>query len=272
MMRTPALLMLAGLAGCASVDGAIDATMNTAAPLAQSGEQHVRTAARAAYRGATGPHLTAVSDPAALAGPAPVTMPMPPVVQQVSAPNSLWQSGSRTFFNDQRANRIGDILTVRVEIDDSAQMDNSTTRTRNGSSDVGVTSLFGKEEALGRLLPPGGAFDPSQLVSAQGSSNAAGTGAISRKEKIALTLAGTISQILPNGNLVVVGKQQVRINGEMRELTVAGIARPEDVGADNSIRHDQMAEARISYGGQGTLTAVQKPRWGQRVVDAISPW
>lgn len=267
-MRTPALFLLAGLAGCATVDGAIDA----ATPYVESGVDAARTGARAVHRKATGPHLTPVSNPAAIAGATPVDMPMPAMTQQVSAPNSLWQGGARTFFNDQRANRVGDILTVKVAIDDSAQLDNSTNRTRSGSTEAGIGSLFGKEEMLGRLLPPGGNFDPSNLVSADASSNATGQGAISRKEKIELTLAATISQILPNGNLVVVGKQEVRINGELRELTVAGIARAEDVSADNSIRHDQMAEARISYGGRGTLTAVQKPRWGQRMVDAISPW
>jgi len=267
-MRAPALLMLAGLAGCATIDGAVE----TATPYAEAGVSAARTATRAAYRSATGPHLTPVTDPTAIAGVTPVDMPMPATTQQVSAPNSLWQAGARTFFNDQRANRVGDILTVKVAIDDSAQLDNSTNRTRTGTSQVGVTSLFGKEEMLGRVLPPGGNFDPGNLIGADASSAANGQGAISRKEKIELTLAATISQILPNGNLVVVGKQEVRINGELRELTVAGIVRPEDVGADNSIRHDQMAEARISYGGRGTISAVQKPRWGQRVTDAISPW
>lgn len=267
-MRTPALLMLAGLAGCATIDTAVE----TATPYAEAGVNAARNGARQAHRAATGPHLTPVSNPTPIAGLTQVTMPMPPTVQQTSAPNSLWQAGARTFFNDQRANRIGDIMTVKVAIDDSAELDNSTNRTRTGSSEVGITSLFGKEEALGRLLPPGGNFDPGNLVAADASSNANGQGSISRQEKIELTLAATISQILPNGNLVVVGKQEVRINGELRELTVAGIVRPEDVGADNSIRHDQMAEARISYGGRGTLTAVQKPRWGQRVADAISPW
>jgi flagellar L-ring protein precursor FlgH len=267
-MRAPAALaLLVGLAGCATVDHAVDA----ATPMAETGVDLARQGVRGAYRAATGPHLTTVSNPA-LVTPTPVVMPMPAQMQSVSAPNSLWQAGARTFFNDQRATRIGDILTVKVAIDDSAEMDNTTNRTRGSSSELGITSLFGKEEMLGRLLPPGGNFDPGNLVGAEGSSQANGTGAISRQEKIELSLAATISQILPNGNLVVVGKQEVRINGELRELTVAGIVRPEDVAANNSIRHDQMAEARISYGGRGSLSAVQKPRWGQRVVDAVSPW
>ncbi len=268
-MRTSALLLLAGLAaGCATLEDAGDMAVG-AGGVAIDG---ARDGARRAHRAATGPHLTPVSDPALLAGVQTVSMPMPAANQNVSAPNSLWRQGARTFFNDQRATRIGDILTVKVSIDDKAELDNTTSRDRSSASDVGVTSLFGKQESLGRLLPPGGNFDPADLLSASGSSNATGTGSISRQEKIDLTLAATIAQVLPNGNLVVAGRQEVRINGELRELTIAGVVRPEDIGADNSIRHDQLAEARISYGGRGTISTVQKPRWGQRVTDAISPW
>jgi flagellar L-ring protein precursor FlgH len=264
-MRTLSLIALAALGGCATLQDASD-TAATAATMAQDG-------ARRVHRATTGPHLTPVQDPAPLAGVHNVSMPMPMAVEApTQAANSLWRQGSRTFFNDQRATRIGDILTVKVEIDDKAQLDNSTSRDRTATSDVGVTSLFGKEESLGRLLPPGGNFNPASLVGADASSNVAGTGTISRKEKIELTLAATIAQVLPNGNLVVAGRQEVRINGELRELTVAGVVRPEDIGADNSIRHDQLAEARISYGGRGTISTVQRPRWGQRVADAISPW
>jgi len=277
-MRAPALLVLASLAaGCATVDDprfteAVSTARNVAEDGARMGVAAARDGASRAHRAATGPHLTPVSDPTPLAGPPPVRMPGYVADTGASAPNSLWRQGARTFFNDQRATNVGDILTVKISIDDEATVDNSTTRSRSGATDVGVTSLFGKQESLGRLLPPGGNFDPTDLVSATSKSNAAGSGAISRKEKIDLTLAATIAQVLPNGNLVVTGRQEVRVNGELRELTVAGVVRPEDIGADNSIRHDQLAEARISYGGRGTLSAVQKPRWGQRVTDAVSPW
>lgn len=270
MRAASALVLLAGLAsaGCATVDDARDLARDAAvdaAGVARDGAQRV-------HRAATGPHLTPVADPASLAGLQPVVMPMPAITPAASAPSSLWRQGARTFFNDQRATRVGDILTVKIAIDDKAEVDNSTSRTRTGSSEVGVSSLFGKEESLGRLLPPGGNFDPSSLVGADSSSSAAGQGTISRQEKIELTLAATIAQVLPNGNLVVAGRQEVRVNGELRELTVAGVVRPEDIGADNSVRHDQLAEARISYGGRGTISTVQRPRWGQRVADAISPW
>src|SRR5262249_29636821 len=106
----------------------------------------------------------------------------------------------------------------------------------------------------------------------QGTSDQSGQGAINRKEKIQLNLAAVIVDRLPNGNLVIAGRQEVRINAEMRELTISGVIRPEDISADNTIRHDQIAEARVSYGGQGQISAVQRPNWGQRIADAITPW
>jgi flagellar L-ring protein precursor FlgH len=118
---------------------------------------------------------------------------------------------------------------------------------------------------------PGG-YDPGSLLDAEGSSSARGQGSINREEQIEMTVAAVIVDILPNGNLVIAGRQQVMINAELRELTVSGVIRPEDIAANNTIRHDQIAEARIAYGGTGQVTAVQRPRIGQRIADAISPW
>jgi flagellar L-ring protein precursor FlgH len=196
---------------------------------------------------------------------------MPPVQETHYAPNSLWRAGARTFFNDQRAARIGDLLTVKIQIDDSAQVTNSTDRSRSSSASSGVTNFLGLEKTLGRALPTG-AVDTANLINGQGDTNMKGDGAVNRQEKIELTMAAMVTQVLPNGNLAIAGRQEVRVNNELRELTVAGIIRPEDIAADNTIRNSQIAEARISYGGRGTISAVQKPGWGQRISDAISPF
>jgi flagellar L-ring protein precursor FlgH len=201
---------------------------------------------------------------------AAIPMPQPP--QERYAPNSLWRAGARTFFNDQRAARVGDILTVKIQIDDNADVSNSTSRKRTSGSDVGVDNMFGLEKSLRRLPLVPDAIDPSSLIKADGSTQTQGQGAVTRAEKVELTVAAVVTQILPNGNMVIDGSQEVRVNSEIRELTVAGIIRPEDISADNTINHTQIAEARISYGGRGDISTVQRPGVFQRITDAISPW
>jgi len=263
LMRTLALIALAAsAAACTTADRAEYTQDAIAAP---------GVAYNAARRALGPPQLTPVGTPAALTGGAQQTMPQPqPAAYEQGAPNSLWRSGSRSFFNDQRASRLGDILTVEIEIDDSAELSNSSNRQREASTSAGVGNFFGLEQSLGQVF--NGAFDPSNMISADAESEHRGTGAINREEKIELTVAAVIVDRLPNGNLVIAGRQEVRINGELRELTVSGIIRPEDVTSDNTINHTQMAEARISYGGRGSISAVQRPGWGQRLGDAISPW
>lgn len=262
-MRALALLALAaGATGCASVD--LQAASHDA--LAAPGQ-----ALSAAHRALGPPQLQPVSNPAPLTGGQAQTMPQPePAAYEAPRANSLWRAGSRSFFNDQRASRIGDILTVNIEIKDKAELTNQSSRSRDSSTTVGVSHFFGLEQAAGQL--GNSAFDPNNLVGAAGSSDQTGSGAINREEKIQLTVAAVIVDRLPNGNLIIAGRQEVRINGEVRELTVSGVIRPEDISAENTINHTQIAEARISYGGRGQLSAVQRPSWGQRIADAVTPW
>lgn len=217
-----------------------------------------------------GPALEAVESPQHLAGDGPVSLPMPAVQESESSSGSLWQAGARTFFADQRARRVGDILTVLISIDDSANLSNSTERERDSASNLGVPNVFGLESRYAALL--GSAVDPANLLNTQGSSNSNGSGEIQRNEQIELTVAAIVTQVLPNGNMVVAGRQQVRVNQEVRDLTVTGVIRPTDITNVNTVRHTQMAEARISYGGKGTLSAMQAPRWGQKLVDMASPF
>jgi len=263
LMRTLALIAVATAgAGCASVDAGDMAQDALAAPGA---------AFDAAQRALGPPPLRPVATPAPLTGGGEQTMPQPSyAAYETPRPNSLWQSGSRSFFNDQRAARIGDILTVEIEIDDSAELSNSSNRTRDASTSAGVSNFFGLERTVGQLF--NGAFDPENMIGANADSSHSGSGAINREEKIELTIAAVIVDLLPNGNLVIAGRQEVRINGELRELTVSGVIRPQDIASNNTISHTQIAEARISYGGRGQLSAVQRPNWGQRIGDAITPW
>jgi len=217
-----------------------------------------------------GPKLSPVTDPSAIAAPSAVAMPISISEPESAGANSLWRNGSRAFFKDQRAAKVGDILTVDISIKDSAQLQNDTSRSRTGETAGGITNLFGFETNIARALP--GAPDMSSLIDADGSSSAKGTGSVKRAETVDLVVAAVVVQTLPNGNLVIAGRQQVKINAEMRELTVSGVIRPQDISADNTIKHTQIAEARIDYGGRGDISAMQRPRWGQRILDAAAPY
>ncbi|MEN3953233.1 flagellar basal body L-ring protein FlgH [Iodidimonas sp. SYSU 1G8] len=192
----------------------------------------------------------------------------PPPVPATSA--SLFRTGAGAFFHDQRASRIGDILTVRIKISDKAEVGNSTTRSRSGSETADLGALLGLESQITKVLP--GSVDPSKLVDTSTKSQSGGAGSMSRSEKIDMTMAAIVTGVLPNGNLLIRGRQEVRVNFELREVIVTGIVRPEDIARDNSIAHSQIAEARISYGGRGQLTDAQQARWGQQIYDALFPF
>jgi flagellar L-ring protein precursor FlgH len=216
------------------------------------------------------PVMTATADPTADPKYRPVTMPMPRAERIQAEPASLWRNGSRAFFKDQRAAQVGDIVTVLVNTTDTADVENASTETKNGSESMGVPNMFGLEASLPKLL--GKAVNASSLVSANSASTAGGTGVIKRNETVTLRLAGVITQVLPNGNLVVAARQEMEVNSELRELRVSGVIRPQDIASDNTVSHDRMAEARISYGGRGQLTSVQTPRYGQQVLDILLPF
>ncbi len=200
----------------------------------------------------------------------PVSMPMPSPVADLRQPNSLWRQGSRAFFKDQRAGKIGDILTVVIEIQDEAKLANKTGQSRDGSNSAGLDNLLGYETMLGDIFPDG--IDAGNLVNADSKTSTTGNGTVDRSEAIKLRVAAIITQVLPNGNMVLQGSQQVRVNYELRQLTVGGVIRPEDISNVNEINYDKIAEARISYGGKGTLSDVQQPRFGQQVYDIFFPF
>ncbi|WP_339748808.1 flagellar basal body L-ring protein FlgH [uncultured Maricaulis sp.] len=216
------------------------------------------------------PAMTPIENPAVLAGTGPSQIPMPVMPGRLPATqtNSLWSANSPTFFGDPRAARVGDILTVKIDISDSAQLNNTTSRSRDASEDSDLTQFFGLD--LTNVF--GSRVDPTSLTSLGSASSTTGTGTVNRGESISLTIAAIVTQVLPNGNLVLAGRQEVRVNNEVRELLISGIARPQDIGSDNTISHTQIAEARISYGGRGHLSEVQRPSYGQELYDILMPF
>ena len=243
LLLTVALLALGTIAsGCSSIDR-----------LSQIGEK---------------PKLTEIENPTTQPGYKPVQMPMPKPEVASYSPNSLWRNGSRAFFKDQRAARVGDLLTVTVNITDKANIANETQRSRTNKEDSGITDFAGSK-TLGvqaqKILP-------GRLLTADSTASSDGKGSVTRQEALQTSVAAVVTQILPNGNLVVEGKQEIRVNFEIRELIVAGIVRPEDIQSDNTIDSSKIAQARIAYGGRGQLTDVQQPRYGQQVMDVLLPF
>jgi flagellar L-ring protein precursor FlgH len=234
-----AVLAFAG--GCSAVDR-----------LSQIGEQ---------------PKLNPVENPTAQPGYKPVQMPMPkPEVASYNA-NSLWRNGSRAFFRDQRAARVGDLLTVTVNITDKANLSNETQRSRTAKENSNITDFIGAKTITQPLK-----VLPGNLLATDSTSTADGKGSVNRQESLTTNVAAVVTQVLANGNLVVEGKQEIRVNYEIRELIVAGVVRPEDIQSDNTIDSSKIAQARIAYGGRGQITDVQQPRYGQQVVDVLLPF
>src|SRR5450432_610324 len=214
------------------------------------------------------PSLNAIENPTAQPGYKPVQMPMPKPESASYNANSLWRNGSRAFFKDQRAARIGDILTVTVNFTDKANIANESQRSRASKEDAGITDFAGKQ-----LLGTGAAKALSgRLLSTDSTASYDGKGSVVRQENLQTNVAAVVTQLLPNGNLVVEGKQEIRVNYEIRELIVAGIVRPEDIQSDNTIDSTKIAQARIAYGGRGQITDVQQPRYGQQVMDVLLPF
>jgi flagellar L-ring protein precursor FlgH len=235
------LLAASALGGCSSIDR-----------LSQIGEQ---------------PKLSAIENPTAQPGYKPVQMPMPKPEVASYNPNSLWRNGSRAFFKDQRARQIGDLLTVTVNITDKANLSNETQRSRTNSENSQINDFLGA-----KTITQANKILPGSLLTAGSTASSDGKGSVNRQEALQTNVAAVVTQVLPNGNLVVEGKQEIRVNYEVRELVVAGIVRPEDIQSDNTIDSTKIAQARIAYGGRGQIMDVQQPRYGQQVMDVLLPF
>jgi flagellar L-ring protein FlgH len=199
-----------------------------------------------------------------------ISMPMPAPDLSSKEFNSLWASGNKVFFGDPRAKRVGDIITVLINIDDEAKLRNQTDRTRSASEEAGIDALFGLDGLVEGAV--GGDLDFGNAAEFGSSSSNRGRGQVTRNEEINLRLAGVVTHVLPNGNLAIAGRQEVLVNQEMRDLRIAGVIRPQDISSRNEVSYDKIAEARIAYGGRGLISDAQQPRYGQQVFDIIMPW
>jgi flagellar L-ring protein precursor FlgH len=252
--KTPTLLRLATILAMATSLSACGSTFNR---LSQIGEE---------------PPVSPVRNPAELYPPVTMPMPAPTPVQQGA--NSLWRAGSRAFLKDGRASQVGDIVRVTVSTAESATLSNDTRLQRIGDNDTaGTTNLLGYENLLWNKLPGAqAAVTPATLLNVTSAKNQEGKGTVDRKETVTMNIAAVVTQVLPNGNLVIGGSQEFRVNFETRLLQIAGVIRPSDIDSSNSISHERIAEARIIYGGRGQINDLQQPRWGSQILDVLFPF
>jgi flagellar L-ring protein precursor FlgH len=216
------------------------------------------------------PPLTTIQDPQKQPGYRPVSLPMPTPIPVEHRPNSLWQAGTRAFFKDQRATQVGDILTVVIDLNEQAKLENETTRTRTSSENEDITNMFGFESQLQKILPHNA--NPASLLNTSGASASDGHGKIARTDQVNVNIAMLVTQVLPNGNLVVMGHQEMRVNYDIRDLQITGVIRPLDISSTNTITLDKIAEARVNYGGRGQMMDVQQQRYGQQFFDIVTPF
>jgi len=253
MMRTHALALLAtcsllglSLTGCATADR-----------LAEVGRP---------------PAMTKIGDVRAASDPDKIIYPVGIEATVKPTSNSLWRLGSKTFLEDQRAARVGDVVTVSIAISENATLANDLSRKRTNDDSLNLGSLGGYASKLGSILPGHPKVDPTELLGSSGSANLTTSGSASRSEDINLSVAAVVVDRLTNGNFVISGKQEVRVNNELRDVRVAGIVRPQDIDSNNAVAYDKIAEARISYGGRGVLSDYQQPPIGAEILEVIRPF
>ncbi|MCW8916162.1 MAG: flagellar basal body L-ring protein FlgH [Magnetovibrio sp.] len=218
-----------------------------------------------------GPELSQITNPTVMPSYRPVSMPMPTPKEVTVNHNSLWRPGAKAFFKDHRAKEVGDIVTVNLALNDSAKLANKTERDRTDREDSDISALLGYPQKFAKNNLPNG-FDPVNTANFGNVHSTSGDGTIDRSETVSLTFAAVVTQILPNGALVILGRQEVAVNSEMRELELSGVVRPGDIDADNTVEHTKIAEMRVAYGGRGTLSDLQQPRWGMQLFDILFPF
>lgn len=216
------------------------------------------------------PDMSQIQNPTLVNDYRPISMPMPAPEPERHSVNSLWQTGSRAFFKDQRANRVGDIITVIVDLENKQSSDSTHTYNRNTTRKSAVDNFFGYESKLKNVFPS--AVNPSSLINTTNNPNQTGTGKFENTDKLSVKIGATIVQILPNGNLVIQGRQEVLIQTELRIVEIKGIIRREDIASNNTIPYSKIAEARIASGGRGDISDINAVPWGQQVLNKVLPW
>ncbi|MEM6497258.1 MAG: flagellar basal body L-ring protein FlgH [Pseudomonadota bacterium] len=188
----------------------------------------------------------------------------------VSASASLWNRDPQSLFGNRRAREVGDLLTVVVQIDDSADIQNDSQLNRTSERTFEMPAGFGLPQWASNALPFDATLNPGLDVTSE--ERIRGQGNLTRADEVTLRLAARIIDELPSGDLVIEGNQSVQVGADRRQLHVSGIVRPEDISRQNMVMHDRIAEADIRYIGGGPITSTGRKGLGNRVLDVIVPF
>ncbi len=210
---------------------------------------------------------------AALRNPPVETYPEPAVRNE----GSLFSDDARLdLFADIKARRVGDIVTINIVETSRASKNAATATGRSNEITADTRALLGWEDH-NNVRGVGSVFNkmnlnPSAGIDAEFSSSFSGRGSTSRNENITAKMSARIIQVLPNGNLVLRGSQEILVNNEKQYITIQGVVRPVDIGTDNTVLSTYIADARIDYTGEGDLSRKQREGWLSRFIDVVWPF
>jgi len=182
---------------------------------------------------------------------------------------SIWQASSVGLTEDLKARRKGDIVTIVITETASASKEANTGTSRNSTVNAGIPNFMGLEQAG---IIKNNFADLSKLINANVESTYKGSGSTSRKESLNATISAKVIDVLPNNNLLIEGRRNVKVNNEDQIIIIEGTVRPSDIGVDNVVNSIYIADARISYAGKGIISDRQKPGWLMNIVDKVWPF
>ncbi|PPE74539.1 flagellar basal body L-ring protein FlgH [Solimonas fluminis] len=188
--------------------------------------------------------------------PAPATLPMPAMPAAAASEGSIYAAGGMALFEDQKARRVGDTLTIVLVESTTAQKKASTSTAKDSNASIDGPKLFGRPVTVNGV--------PVLEAELGSSKTFKGNGDSSQSNQLQGSVGAVVMQVLPNGNLVVSGRKQVQINQGSETVSIEGIVRPVDIRPDNSITSDRVANAAISYSGQGAVADSNVMGWASR--------
>lgn len=181
---------------------------------------------------------------------------------------SIWQAASRSVTEDFKAFRRGDIITIVISETASASKKASTDTGRSSTINAGMPNFLGLEKA--GILKNN--MDLSKLINANVDSKFSGSGSTSRQENLTATISAKVIDVLANGNLLIEGRRNIKVNNEDQEIVLTGTVRTRDISTDNTVNSIYVADAKISYAGRGIISDRQSPGWLMNIVDKIWPF